>query len=46
MNDDTSSEVYGPLLECLCSWAQAKDVLELIDDRLQSALQESPVKVI
>ena len=45
MSDETSRETYGPLLECACSWGQAKDVLELINDRLQSAFQESPLQV-
>ncbi|CAB3996367.1 Condensin-2 complex subunit G2, partial [Paramuricea clavata] len=44
MNDETPRDVYGPLLECACSWGQTKDVLELINDRLLSGLQESPVQ--
>lgn len=46
MNDETTRDVYGPLLECACSWGQTNDVLELINDRLLSGLQESPVQVI
>ncbi|XP_028391007.1 condensin-2 complex subunit G2-like [Dendronephthya gigantea] len=44
MNDETPRDVYGPLIECVCSWGQSKDVIELINDRLQSGLQESPMK--
>ena len=46
LNDETPRVVYGPLLECACSWGQAKNVVEIINDRLLSALQESPVQVI
>ena len=45
MNDETPRDVYGPLIECVCSWGHAKDVVKLINERLQSGLQESPMKV-
>ena len=45
MSDETPPEVYGPLLECVCSWGQEKDVIELINDRLLSTFQETTTQV-
>ena len=45
MNDETPPEVYGPLLECVCSWGQEKDVIELISDRILSTFQETTSQV-
>ena len=45
MTDDISSDVYGPLLECLCSWGKAGEIIELIDERIRNALHDNLPKV-
>ena len=37
--DNCQQENYGPMLEAMCKWGKLSDVLELITDWLESALQ-------
>lgn len=46
MNDDTSSSAYAPLLECLCSWGQVSDVVQIINDGLLTNLKDTLGKVV
>ena len=45
MSNEASSDVYGPLLECLCSWGKASDVVDLINERIRCSLQDDIPKV-
>lgn len=45
MTDETSSDVYGPLLECLCSWGKASDIIELINERILTTLEDNQAQV-
>uniref|UniRef100_A0A3Q1FKQ8 Non-SMC condensin II complex, subunit G2 n=1 Tax=Acanthochromis polyacanthus TaxID=80966 RepID=A0A3Q1FKQ8_9TELE len=44
MDSGASSAQYGQLLDCICSWGQAADVLELIADWLSESLPKQADK--
>uniref|UniRef100_A0A3P8TFG6 Non-SMC condensin II complex, subunit G2 n=1 Tax=Amphiprion percula TaxID=161767 RepID=A0A3P8TFG6_AMPPE len=44
MDSGASSAQYGQLLDCICSWGQAADVLELITDWLTESLPKQADK--
>lgn len=45
MEPGAAAPRYGQLLECLCSWGQAADVVELVTDWLAEDLPRQGVSV-
>lgn len=45
MEPEASAPRYGQLLECVCGWGQAADVVELVTDWLAEALPKQGVSV-
>lgn len=45
MEPGATATRYGQLLECVCSWGQAADVIELICDWLAEALPKQGVSL-
>lgn len=38
MNTDNTPEEYGPLIESMCKWQKARDLLEVVSDWLEAAI--------
>ena len=41
MDENSPAEAYGTILEAMCHWGKAADVLELISDWLEKTLQSN-----